>query len=112
MSIPSTGHAVSYQPPFRLVPGSGSVVEKGGSVHLFYSGTRDITDTVLSGDIFTVYRIGHSCKMEEVGKVRFVNFVGETYMEAEVIEGELKAGDIAKKGNISCLIVSTELCTR
>jgi hypothetical protein len=33
-------------------------------------------------------------------------------MEAEVIEGELKAGDIAKKGSISCLIVSMEPCAR
>ena len=109
---PLTASAVSYQPPFHLNPDSGSVVVKGGSVHLFHSGTRDITSAVHSGDIFTVYRISSSCKMEEVGKVRFVNFVGDTYMEAEVIDGELKAGDIAKKGNISCLMVSTEPCTR
>ena len=112
MSIPSTGHAVSYQPAFRLTPDSGSVVVKGGSVYLFHSGTRDITDTVHGGDIFIVYQISPSCTMHEVGKVRFVNFVGDTYMEAQVIEGELKAGDIAKKGNISCLIVSTEPCAR
>jgi hypothetical protein len=68
--------------------------------------------TVHGGDVFIVYRLTPSCKMEEVGKVRFVDFHGDTYMEAEVIEGELKAGDIAKKGNISCLIVSTEPCTR
>ena len=112
MSIPSTGQAVSYQPTFRLSPGGGSVVSKGGSVYLFHSGTRDITDRVSSGDIFIVYRINPSCKMEEVGKVRFANFHGDTYIEAEVIEGELKAGDIARKGNISCLIVSTEPCAR
>ena len=112
MSIPSTGQAVSYQPTFRLSPDSGSVVVKGGSVYLFHSGTHDITGTVRSGDIFIVYRIGPSCIMHEVGKVRFMNFHGDTYMEAEVIEGELKAGDIAKKGNISCLIVSTEPCPR
>jgi hypothetical protein len=50
--------------------------------------------------------------MEEVGRVRFVKFVGELYLEAEVIEGELKAGDIAKEKNISCLVVATEPCTR
>jgi hypothetical protein len=112
ISIPSMSPAVSYQPPFRLSPDSGSVVVKGGSVYLFHSGTRDITGTVRSGDIFIVYRMSPSCIMYEVGKVRFVNFHGDTYMEAEVIEGELKAGDIAKKGSISCLIVSMEPCAR
>jgi hypothetical protein len=112
VNAPSTVSAVSYQPPFRLIPGGGSVVVKGGSVYLFHSGTRDIMGTVHGGDIFIVYRLTPSCKMEEVGKIRFVDFHGDTYMEAEVIGGELKAGDIAKKGNISCLIVSTELCTR
>jgi hypothetical protein len=111
LSIASTGHAVSYQPPFRLVTGNGSVVVKGGFVHLFHSGTHDTTDTVRSGDIFIVSRTSPSCIMQEVGRVRFVNFVGDTYMEAEVVEGEIKAGDIAKKGNISYLIVSTEQCT-
>jgi hypothetical protein len=112
MGIPSTGLAVSYEPPFRLTPVSGSEVVKGGTLYLFHSGTHDIKDAVRSGDILIVYRITHLCKMEEVGKIRFLNFVRDTYMEAEVIEGVLKAGDIAKKGNISCLIVSTEPCTR
>lgn len=112
ISIPSTGHAVSYQPSFRLNPGSGSVVVKGGTVQLFYSRTREITETVRSGDIFIVYRSNPSCKIEEVGKVRFVNFVDDTYMEAEVLEGELRAGDIAKKGNITFLIVPTKPYTR
>ncbi len=108
----SAAHATNSPPPFRLIPRSGSTVVKGGSVYLFHSGTRDITGTVRRGDIFIVYRINPSCKMEEVGKIRFVDFVGETYMEAEVIDGKLKSGDIARKGNISCLIVPAEPCTR
>ena len=113
IAMPATGLAVSYHPSFRLNPGSGSVVVKGGSVYLFHSGTSDVTDSVRSGDIFIVFRIGPSSRLAEVGKVRFVNFVRDTYMRAEVIEGELKAGDIAKKGNISCLVVvSTESCTK
>ena len=84
MIIPLTGAAASYTPSF-----------------LFHS-----------GDVFVVYRINPLCKMEEVGRVRFVKFVGELYLEAEVIEVELKAGDIAKEKNISCLVVATEPCTR
>jgi hypothetical protein len=110
--IPVTGSAVSYQPPLRLIPDSGSEVVKGGTVYLFHSGTRDIVQTIHGGDIFIVYRINSSCKMEEVGAVRFVKFVGEIYLEAEVVRGELKAGDIARLKNISCLVVATEQCAR
>lgn len=112
MSIPSVSIAVSYQPTFRLSPNGRSVVVRGGTVYLFHSGTHYITDKVRSGDILIVYRMNSSCKMEEVGKVQFVNFVGDTYMEAEVVEGGLEAGDIAKKGNISALVVATVPCAR
>jgi hypothetical protein len=112
MIIPSKGAAASYTPSFRLIPDGGSAVVKGGLVYLFHSGTPDIVNTLHSGDVFVVYRIDPLCKMEEVGRVRFVKFVGELYLEAEVIEGELKAGDIAKEKNISFLVVATEPCTR
>jgi hypothetical protein len=108
--LTSTAYAVSYQPPFHLFPESNAVVVRGGIVYMFHSGTRDITSTVHKGDIFVIYRTGSSCRLEEVGKVRFINFAGETYMKAEVIEGMLKAGDIAKKGGISCLVIAAEAC--
>ncbi len=110
--FPAPSSALSYQPSFRLIPNKFSTVVKGGTVHVFHSGTHDVTNTVRNGDIFVVYRIDSSCKMTEVGRIRFITFVGETYMEAEVIEGELKAGDIAKKGNISGLLVATEPCAQ
>ena len=112
MIIPSTSSAVSYLPPFRLATDSGSSVVKGGNVYLFHSATPDVMQAIHPGEVLVVYRITASCKMEEVGKVRFVKFVGEIYLEAEVIEGELKAGDIAKAKNASCLIIATEPCDR
>ena len=112
MIISSAASAASYTPSFRLIPDGRSEVVKGGLVYLFHSGTQDIVNTLHSGDVLVVYRINPLCKMEEVGRVRFVKFVGELYLEAEVIDGELKAGDIAKEKNISCLVVATEPCTR
>ena len=111
MCLSSPAYAVSYQPPFHLFPESNAVVVRGGIVYLFHSGTKSIMSTVHKGDIFVIYRTGSSCKLEEVGKIRFINFAGETYMKAEVIEGMLKAGDIAKKGGISCLVIAAEPCT-
>jgi len=44
----------------------------------------------------------------EVGKIRVLSYVGEDYIKGEVIEGELKAGDIAEKGDVASLIISSE----
>jgi hypothetical protein len=35
-----------------------------------------------------------------------LSYIGETYIKAEVLEGEIKPDDIAKRGNVSCLIIS------
>ncbi|HMK44668.1 MAG TPA: hypothetical protein VK445_11095 [Dissulfurispiraceae bacterium] len=108
----TTAYAVSYQPPFRLIPDSKAIVVKGGTVYLFHSGSPDIINSMRNNDILVVYRTGTKCALEEVGRVRFVAFVGATYMETEVIEGELHAGDIARKENIAGLVVALEPCTR
>ncbi|WP_202594000.1 hypothetical protein [Geobacter anodireducens] len=40
----------------------------------------------------------------EVGQIRVLSYVGEHYIEAEVVKGEVKPGDIAKKDTVACLI--------
>lgn len=110
--MPLTAPAASYSPSFRLLPDGKAEVVKGGIVYLFHSETRDIIDTFRIGDIFIVYRINSSCEMEKIGMVKFLKIVGEIYIEAEVIEGDLKAGDIARRNNLSCLVVATEPCNR
>ena len=86
----------------------GEVVMKtGNKVHLFHSGTADVKKEVCLKDVIPVYREymagGHST-VKEVGKVKVLSYAGEHYFEAEVVSGEIKVGDIAKKETASCLV--------
>lgn len=87
----------------------GEVVMKvGKKVHLFHSGTADVKKEICVKDVIPVYREtmggGHTT-VKEVGKVRVTGYAGEHYFEGEVVSGEVKVGDIAKKeSGASCLI--------
>jgi len=45
--------------------------------------------------------------LKEVGKIRILSYVEEDYLKGEVIEGELVPGDIAKKGDVASLVISS-----
>jgi hypothetical protein len=86
----------------------GEVVMKAGKkVHLFHSGTADVKKEICLKDVIPVYREtmggGHTT-VKEVGKVKVLSYAGEHYFEAEVVSGEVKVGDIAKKETASCLV--------
>ena len=86
----------------------GEVVMKvGNKVHLFHSGTADVKKEICLNDVVTVYRETGGAKnpqSKEVGKVKVLSYVGEHYFEAEVVNGEIKVGDIVTKGSASCLV--------
>jgi hypothetical protein len=46
-----------------------------------------------------------------VGKIKVLSSVADTYFKSEVIEGEIRPNDIAKKENVSCLVISVGLCS-
>ena len=46
---------------------------------------------------------GHTT-VKEVGKLKVFDYEGEHYFKAEVVSGEIKVGDIAKKETASCLV--------
>ncbi len=104
--------ATSYPPaPFYHRENKGEPVRTvGQAVHLFHSGTEEVKRTIHINDILTVFRIDTSCKVKEVGKIRIIYYIGEIYVKGEVVEGEIKPDDIAKKGNISCLVISAGMC--
>lgn len=83
------------------------VMKAGNKVHLFHSGTADVKKEVCLKDVIPVYREimggGHTT-VKEVGKVKVLDYAGEHYFEAEVVSGEIKVGDIAKKETASCLV--------
>ncbi|MBI2353895.1 MAG: hypothetical protein HYV06_02500 [Deltaproteobacteria bacterium] len=82
------------------------VMKVGNKVHLFHSGTADVKKEICLNDVITVYREGgpKNSAGREVGQVKVLGYAGEHYFEGEVVKGEVKPGDIAKKPSASCLI--------
>ena len=83
---------------------------KGDTVYMFHSGTEDVKKTIHINDTLTVYRTSPSCEVTPIGIIKVIAFAGETYIKGEVFAGEIKPDDIAKKGNVSCLIISAGVC--
>ena len=87
-----------------------TVMKAGQTVYLFHSGTEEIRRTFHVNDILIVYRISPLCDVKAVGTIRVVSHIADTYLKAEVLEGEIIPNDIAKKGNVSCLVISAGMC--
>jgi len=90
-------------------------MKMGKKVHLFHSGTELVKKEVCLGDVIPVYRetaVGYKTikgadqakALKEVGKVKVLSYAGDHYFEAEVVEGEVRPGDVAKKEAAYCLI--------
>ena len=81
------------------------VMKMGNKLHLFHSGKVDAQKEIAIGDVITVYReLGKGPQSKEIGQVKVLSFIGEHYFEAEIIKGEIKVGDIAKKDATSLLV--------
>lgn len=81
------------------------VMKMGKKVHLFHGGKVGAQTEIAVGDAITVYRASGKTRQEkEVGQVRVLSFIGEHYFEAEIIKGEIKVGDIARKDATSLLV--------
>lgn len=85
---------------------------KGDTVYMFHSGTDDVKKTIHVNDTLTVYRTSPSCEATPIGIIRVIAFVGGTYIKGEVFAGDIMPDDIAKKENISCLVISAGICNR
>ena len=112
VNAPLTAFGTSYMPFFHLRDRDEAVMTAGKIVHLFHSGTADVRKIINANDVLTVYRIMPSCEVKEVGKIRIIAYVGETYLKGEVVGGEIKPDDIAKKGKVSCLVISAGMCNQ
>jgi hypothetical protein len=84
------------------------VMHVGSKICLFQSGTTDVKAAIHVQDTLIVYRELPSHELKEVGKIRVVSFIREDFLKAEVIEGELMPGDIAKKGDVASLVISSD----
>jgi hypothetical protein len=110
VGFPVPAYAVSPSP----IPGeheekiARGIRVKGETICLFQSGTADVKKAISIGDVLMVYRENRKQESKEVGKIRVLSYVGEDYMRGEVVEGELQAGDIAKKEGVASLVISSD----
>ena len=102
--------AVSWSPTAaeREEKNEKGIRSVGDVVCLFQSGTADIQKIVHVGDIIVVYRESRDHRAQRVGAIRILSYVGSDYIKAEVIEGELIAGDVAKKAAAASLVLSSD----
>ena len=110
LCAPLIVYATSFMPFFHSQERGGTAMKSGQEVYLFHSGTDDVRKIVQVGDILTVYRITPTCEVREVGRIKAVVYIGETYLKGKVVEGEIKPDDIGKRGNVSCLVISAGVC--
>jgi hypothetical protein len=110
IGLPQFTNAVSWSPLQEKYEENTAmgILGKGTIVCLFQSGTSDVKKSININDILSVYRESTSHKFKEVGKIKVLSYVREDFLKAEVVEGEVKAGDIAKKGDAASLIISSD----
>lgn len=82
----------------------------GDTVHLFYGMSKQVKDEFCLDAVVPVYRMGKGYYLikSEVGKIKVTKDLGDHYIEAVVIEGEIRTGDIASQPNSECLITLPE----
>jgi hypothetical protein len=109
---PLTAVAANYMPAFFYHEGNinETGIKVGQIAYLFHSGTEDVNRTIHLNDMLVVYRITPLCEEKTVGKIKVISHISDTYFKGEVVEGEIRPHDIAKKGNVSCLVISIDLC--
>jgi hypothetical protein len=108
VGLPQLVNAVSWSPfdQEHEEKAANGIMAKGNVVCMFQSGTADVRKAINVNDILLVYRESTTHEFKVVGKIKVLSYIGEDYLKGEVIEGELKIGDVAKKGGVASLIIS------
>ena len=106
-------HAVAYPFP-KSKPaylGNQAAMMAGTRLYLFHNSTQRTNDAINVNDILVAYReYPHQLSLEssETGKVRVLSSLGGNYYEAEVVEGTIVPGELARKGTVACFITSAK----
>jgi len=109
IGVPVSVKAVSYSPLMEehAETAATEIFAKGATVCLFQSGTADVKKAISIGDVLVVYREHMKHELRVVGTIKVMSYSGEDYLKGEVAEGEIKPGDIAKKGEVASLVISS-----
>ena len=85
------------------------VMKIGSKVNLFHSGNVAAPKDIAVGEVIPVYRTsGKAPQMKKVGEVKVLGFISEHYFQAEIVSGDVKVGDIAKKEKSGLLVQPSE----
>ena len=86
------------------------VIKIGDVVQLFYGGSKEASAVFCPGETVKVYRQEPRKRLRyiEQGKVEITRVIDENYVEGKVVEGNVKPGYVARKGNIGCLVTSPQ----
>lgn len=86
----------------------------GDTVHLYYGMSKKAKEEFCLDAVVPVYRMGSITagkaasgfyrSKTEVGKIKVTKDLGERYIEAVVVEGSVRPGDIAMQSSSECLI--------
>ncbi len=108
--LPWLAYAVAWSPEAaeREEKAVKGIKTTGDIVCLFQSGTAGVRNIIHVGDVLPVYREKRDHQAHPAGKVKILDYVGEDYMKAEVVEGELMTGDVAKKEEVASLLLSSQ----
>lgn len=85
----------------------GKTLTIGEKARLFHSGSEDIKKVFCIGDVIPVSKETAAygvIKRTEVGKVKVVAYEGSQAIIAEVVDGTVKAGNIAEKDATACMV--------
>jgi hypothetical protein len=98
----TAGYAVTYTfPTHGPSPVEGkSLFKMGTEVYLFHSRSEDAKNVINSNVVLTVFRAyppDFSLGSTEAGKVRILFPLEDSYLEGEVVEGEMQLGFLVKK---------------
>jgi hypothetical protein len=77
----------------------------GSVVHLFFGGSQEVRKGMAVNDTLTAYRPKETCELQDVGRITVVSFDGRYYLLGKIVDGEIKAGDIVKKGTAACIVI-------
>ena len=109
VGFPTLSEAVSFSPvpEEQEEQAARGIMEKGDVVCLFQSGTAEVKKAINIGDVILVFREGPDHKLKAIGKIKVLSYSGQDYLKVAVVEGEIRAGDVAKKDEVASLVISS-----
>ncbi len=106
VSLMSACATIQQEDRIRAEVRGAAFAKPGDTVHLFYGMSQKTREEFCPEAVVPVYRLGkgYYVSKSEVGKIKVIKDLGQHFIEAVVVEGEIRSGDIAMQANSECLI--------